>query len=362
MKYPVFKFTLACALFSLAFGANIDLSGYHLIFNEEFETLNVSAWGPCGPGGSRWIAHTPGAMDFGDALFTDPEPGFPFTIDNGILRIEANKDSGYWRSGILASADSQQQGSMPSLGYFEARIKNPPGPGTWPGFWINNHWEEAELDIMEHYGHHPEDYQSVLHMWDADIHELKTFLICDRLADYRSCLTEDFHTYGMEISDTEIAWYFDREEKWRRSKPDAANVGYYFMVNLALGSGWPIENTPDPSYMYVDYVKVWQPGPSPFAIALSSPNGDEQWPAGSRQTITWSSEGDLEYVILEYDVGYGWTLISSPVDTGLYVWTVPDNVTTQARLRVSAGSGAVEDESDGLFSITAPMSVNRMLP
>jgi hypothetical protein len=27
---------------------------------------------------------------------------------------------------------------------------------------------------------------------------------------------------------------------------------------LALGSGWPIDRTPNPSFMYVDYVHVYK--------------------------------------------------------------------------------------------------------
>jgi len=28
-------------------------------------------------------------------------------------------------------------------------------------------------------------------------------------------------------------------------------------VDLALGGGWPIDGTPNPSYMYVDYVRAY---------------------------------------------------------------------------------------------------------
>src|SRR5260370_28690012 len=74
---------------------NIDLKQYRLVFDEDFNTLDVSAVGP----GSRWIAHTPWAGDFGDAQFADPTPGFPFSISDGILRIEARKGAdGKWRS------------------------------------------------------------------------------------------------------------------------------------------------------------------------------------------------------------------------------------------------------------------------
>ena len=49
---------------------SLNLDGYRLTFDEDFrEPLSVSAWGP----GTRWIAHTPYAGDFGDAGFADPE-------------------------------------------------------------------------------------------------------------------------------------------------------------------------------------------------------------------------------------------------------------------------------------------------
>ena len=31
------------------------------------------------------------------------------------------------------------------------------------------------------------------------------------------------------------------------------------LVNLALGSGWPIDHTPNPSTMKVDYIHVFAP-------------------------------------------------------------------------------------------------------
>ncbi|RYE47094.1 MAG: glycoside hydrolase family 16 protein, partial [Hyphomicrobiales bacterium] len=88
----------------------VDLSKFERTFSEDFDTLDVSAWGE-GVNGSRWIAHTPWAGDFGDAKFTDPQPDFPFTLHDGILRIEARKDeTGQWRSGLLASTNPKGQG------------------------------------------------------------------------------------------------------------------------------------------------------------------------------------------------------------------------------------------------------------
>src|ERR1700722_17875043 len=75
----------------------LDLSNAKLTFDEEFDTLSVSSRGP----DTRWIAHTPWYGDFGDASFADPEPGFPFTVSNGVLNIEARKRAdGKWQSGL----------------------------------------------------------------------------------------------------------------------------------------------------------------------------------------------------------------------------------------------------------------------
>src|SRR5262245_39523181 len=105
--------------------ATIDLSGYTLTFDEAFDSLDVSSRGP----GTRWIAHTPWNGDFGDAKFADPGPDFPFTVSDGVLRIEARKRGGdRWQSGLLASVDTQDTGFLQSLGYFEMRAKFPAGP------------------------------------------------------------------------------------------------------------------------------------------------------------------------------------------------------------------------------------------
>ena len=58
----------------------LNLDGYHLTFDEDFTNaqLSVSAWGP----GTRWIAHTPYAGDFGDTRFADPTNDLTFTVEN----------------------------------------------------------------------------------------------------------------------------------------------------------------------------------------------------------------------------------------------------------------------------------------
>lgn len=237
---------------------DIDLSKFELVFEEEFDTLDVSAWGP----DTRWIAHTPWGGDFGDALFVDPEPGFPFTIDYGILRIEARKgEDGLWRSGLLASSDPQAQGFHLQYGYFEMRAKLPDGPGVWPAFWlIYNSGPDTslEIDVLEYYGHAPNIFHSAVAVWPKSAGGEKQVHAIQHEVPYGH-LTSAFRDYGVLVGVNEIIFYLDQKELGRLPTPKDHIGPLFILLNLALGSGWPIDETPNPSLMYVDYVRAYRP-------------------------------------------------------------------------------------------------------
>ncbi len=97
-------------------------------------------------------------------------------------------------------------------------------------------------------------------------------------------------------------------------------------------------------------------GPQPFAVVISGgissddiqgpsiditrPSGGETWSADTTESIEWSTvEGDAptDYVELEYstDDGASWTFIAQVADTGSYDWLVPDEGTSEARIRAT---------------------------
>lgn len=235
----------------------LNLEGYRVTFDEDFNDreLSVSAWGP----GTRWIAHTPYAGDFGDARFADPVKGFPFTVENGILRIEARKTDQRWESGLLASVDRQGNGFSQQYGYFEMRAKFPKGLGTWPAFWLlgvpklkDKAVAQIEIDGVEQYGVHPNALHTNVHLWYPDKKHKgdgKAFIV--------SGMADDFHRYGVRVDADFITFYFDGVELRRVKTPEEAKVPLYLLVNLALGGGWPVDKTPDPSFMYIDYVRAY---------------------------------------------------------------------------------------------------------
>lgn len=236
--------------------SRLDLSQYRQTFGETFQHLDVSAWGP----DTRWIAHTPWHGDFGDAAFADPEPGFPFQTASGILRIEARKDlAGKWQSGLLSSRDKQGPGATgfaQLYGYFEIETKLPPGPGTWPSFWLSGIGSKpgAEIDVFEYYGMAPDSYHANVHVW-YDGQQL--FGDGKVVAIPPGAATSDFNRYGVAVDHDWVTFYFNRKQVWRTPTRPEYRQPLFLLTDLALGSGWPIDKTPNPSFMYVKSIAVY---------------------------------------------------------------------------------------------------------
>jgi Glycosyl hydrolases family 16 len=232
--------------------------------NRHIETIASERIGP-----ARWTAHTPWNGDFGDARFTDPLPqGGPFKISGGILSITASKDGeGHWSSGLIAAADAAGAGFGTRYGYFEARMKLPPGPGTWPAFWLaalrpaGSADGNVEIDVIEYYGQFTASYRSAIHVWYKD--NSKTRGKDQEIKVPDRALVQDFHTYGVDISPQAIVIFLDGKQVWSQPTPVELDGPMYPLVNLALGSGWPIDKTPNPSTLLVDYVHVYGRDPGP---------------------------------------------------------------------------------------------------
>ncbi|MBI3189926.1 MAG: T9SS type A sorting domain-containing protein [Ignavibacteriales bacterium] len=91
-------------------------------------------------------------------------------------------------------------------------------------------------------------------------------------------------------------------------------------------------------------------------VTVTSPNGGEQWTAGTSRNITWTSTGTLSNVKIEYSVNGGGTyseVISSTPNTGSYTWTVPNFPTASARIRISDPTNffGTNDISNSFFTI-----------
>ena len=239
----------------------IDLCDFKPAYADDFHDLSISARKL---DGRRWIAHTPWNGDFGDAAFTDPGPSFPFTQKDGALVITASRNGGArWRSGLIAAADGSGAGWGVQYGYFEARMRMPPGPGVWPAFWLSSLKPQSdpapgiEIDVVEYYGHATDAYSSSLHVWYKGADKAKSTHVVHHTPVAAGSLSDDFHNYGVRVSPDEITYYFDGNEVWRQPTPAELRTPLFPLVDLGLGSGFPIDKTPDPSELAVKYVHLY---------------------------------------------------------------------------------------------------------
>ena len=95
----------------------------------------------------------------------------------------------------------------------------------------------------------------------------------------------------------------------------------------------------------------------PASIVVISPNGGENWVAGTSHNVVWTISGNVDTVRLEYSTNNGgaWSDIIGhvPATPGSYSWTVPNTPTSLALVRVTwIDSAYVTDRSDTVFIIS----------
>lgn len=237
--------------------------GMKLIFEDNFDgtALDTKRWyaGPK-PDGGYWS----------DAEFVkQDEPHFKDTykLSDGILSLRAVYDAAAqkWFGAEISSAfpDGHSTGSF-RRGYTEARVKLPKGKGPWPGFWMldldsidksGGDKGAVEIDIFEGYGF-PHNWNPNVINWtgsgSAGAKEVGNI-------EVGSDITAGFHTYGCLITETQVVWFFDGTEKYRKPLPKAGTVSpFYVIIDMAMGGGWPIEVPVNGYYeMQIDFVRIW---------------------------------------------------------------------------------------------------------
>lgn len=235
--------------------ATIDLRHYTKTFDESFETLDVSARGP----GTRWTAHTPWNGDFGDATFVDPQPGFPFSVSNGLLTIHMKRDAqGKWQSGLLSSSDAAGRGFLQRTGYFEMRARLPEGDGVWPSFWLGSIGKKGspspEIDVLEYYGHDAATYVATTHLWtDGKSRDQGPQVVPVEPGS----LSTAMHRFGVSVEADVINVFLDGRSVACFHSAPAYLEPKMLLLNLAAGGGWPIDKMPDNQTMTVDYVRAY---------------------------------------------------------------------------------------------------------
>jgi len=115
--------------------------------------------------------------------------------------------------------------------------------------------------------------------------------------------------------------------------------------------------------MHCIVMHVPQANPNP-SVTVNAPDGGETWRIGEQHDITWTATDDVGVtgVDLYYSVDGGATwpnlIAAGETNDGAYPWTIPNNISTQCRVKAVAHDGdghVAEDISDADFSIAPPL-------
>lgn len=257
---------------------DIDLTGYKLVFSDEFQTPSVGShkgkgaakwgdWPPYGPAGAFSVSHWVRGR---------------VRVNNGILFCDAvwnpqrNDAAGNnWESGLIASMDVSRSGFAQRFGYWSARMKMPnAGQGAWSAFWLASAsgipkagTKGYEIDIAELYGGQFKEgpggdrYNWVVHPWNSDGSQAPPPYEGGEWVDIPGGdAINQWHIYGCKVAPDFITFYIDGQEVGR--KP--TNLEYikdplYIIINYALRD--PLDGEPfaskGRSSLQVDWVRAY---------------------------------------------------------------------------------------------------------
>jgi beta-glucanase (GH16 family) len=248
--------------------------GWTVVFQDNFSQsqLNAAAWY------TRFIYEN-GTLDHLQDEQQRYRDNNNHVLKDGVLNLVAKgpTSTGLYTSGMIRSRMTFR------YGYFEARIKMPPGRGLYPGFWLNSDYDEngntdwpPEIDILEFAPNGVNEFPNMVHSnvalsipnkqggdWfyhDANFNQKWKF--------YRAAvdMTKDWHVYGMlwDTNDS-VTVYLDGKKLWQRRyrwlyRDGRKAAPAHILINLAVGGDWAglggIASSAFPASLQIDYVRV----------------------------------------------------------------------------------------------------------
>ncbi len=275
---------------------------WKLTWSDEFDgnALNKNVWNVEVNGYGGWNDEHQYYKDGSDTI----------QVSDGTLKIIGRKQTvwgtdaeGVYKSYDYTSARINTENKVAlGNGRIEARIKLPIFTGTFPAFWLmgNNgkQWPECgEIDIMEAVNTENIAYGTA--HWPKKVGTGSDEINSKGNGTYGWNLNlAQWHTYGVERTDTEIKWYVDnRVYHTLDLTTDAANkaplkLDAYILLNLAIGGSWPghtIDDSAFPATMEVDYVRYYQRNSNYNPVYSDEDIVDSSGSTWSTQVGSWSN-------------------------------------------------------------------------
>jgi beta-glucanase (GH16 family) len=309
-------------------------SGFTTVWVEDFNGGAGSL-----PSSANWIfdighSYPGGAGNWGtgEIAYHTSNPANVSLDGNGNLRITPLRDgAGNWTS---ARIETQRTDFQPPAGgtlRIEGRMQLPnvsgaEAQGIWPAFWAlgapfrGNYWNwpsVGEIDIMENVNGANQVW-GTLHCGVSPGGPCnETVGLGGSRAGHSPSLQSAFHTYAVEwdrsVSPEQMRWYVDgslfhtvsANQVDATTWNNATNHGFFIILNVAVGGGWPgnpTAATVPGRPLVVDYVAVWSRGgggttpPTTPPPTTPPPTGGTRDAYSTIQAESFDSQSGLQIV------------------------------------------------------------------
>ncbi len=243
-----------------AWGPELDLTGYEIVFEDEFngDELNLDVWQYRNVGATR-------------AGFYSPEQ---ITVNDGVLKIEGEyREDGQFGAGWYGGELSLKERYL--RGYFEVRMICAASQDFWSAFWLTGEnspynpetskggIESAEIDIVEAFYKQQDNrengYVPAIHVSGYNGAEgIQTRnLGCFNGDD----IYNKYNTYGLKWTEDEYIFYVNGVEATRSSFGNGVCINPEVVIlSLCLHGTESFANADinDRCEMLVDYVRIYQ--------------------------------------------------------------------------------------------------------
>ena len=244
--------------------------GYRLAWSDDFDgtALDTAKW-QYRTGVRYWSTQQPENVSVGGGLL------------HLHLRKEPVDSTDYTAGGVISQP-------LFRYGYYEARMKVPPGRGWHTSFWMmrNNRpataTEAIELDVIENDSISPTTYGVNTHRHVPTPHVTygNRFLTTPSLS-------EDFHVFGCEFTPTVIRYLFDgnvvQTVNATQFAHDDLNI-WLTSVAAPLGNTPSVDETLLPAEAQYDWVRYYEPFAVPV-VKITSPTAPAVTMEGSGQSL-----------------------------------------------------------------------------
>ena len=231
-------------------------TGHRLVWQDDFDGTALDT--------AKWQYRT-------DTRYWSTQLPANVSVSGGLLNLHLKKETvgsvNYTAGGVISR-------DLFRYGYYEARMKVPPGGGWHTSFWMMKYNRPAtdtvaiELDVIENDSVTPLKYGVNVHR-----HLPTPHVTFGNKNVTTPSLSEDFHVLSCEFTPTTIKYYF---EGTLVQTVDATQLPHNDMniwltsIAAPLGGTTSVDDTQLPAVAQFDYVRFYEPFPAP-AVSITSP-------------------------------------------------------------------------------------------